>query len=131
MQQDALQHLNLRQMLLQPEMLEAVEPDVHLVANLLALSGVMPSKTKETARLVVRRVVEELQGKLAPMRQAVMGNLNRASRNRRRHDEIDWNRTIKANLDNISQLFQKSALATGASAALYGILSSALTKVDR
>lgn len=65
------------------------------------------------------------------MRQAVMGNLNRASRNRRRHDEIDWNRTIKAKLDNISQLFQKSALATGASAALYGILSSALTKVDR
>ena len=91
MQQDALQRLNLRQMLLEPEMLEAVEPDVHLVANLLALSGIMPSKTKETARLVVRRVVEELQRKLAnPMRQAVMGSLNRATRNRRpRHNEID------------------------------------------
>lgn len=100
MQQDALKRLNLRQMLLEPEMLEAVEPDVHLVANLLALSGVMPSKTKETARMVVRRVVEELQRKLAnPMRQAVMGSLNRAIRNRRpRHNEIDWNRTIRANL---------------------------------
>lgn len=100
MQQDALQRLNLRQMLLEPEMLEAVEPDVHLVANLLALCGVMPSKTKETARIVVRRVVEELQRKLAnPMRQAVMGSLNRAIRNRRpRHNEIDWNRTIRANL---------------------------------
>jgi Mg-chelatase subunit ChlD len=100
MQQDALQRLNLRQMLLEPEMLEAVEPDVHLVSNLLALSGVMPSKTKETARIVVRRVVEELQRKLAnPMRQAVMGSLNRAIRNRRpRHNEIDWNRTIRANL---------------------------------
>ncbi|MBD2101894.1 VWA domain-containing protein [Leptolyngbya sp. FACHB-261] len=100
MQQDALERLNLRQMLLEPEMLEAVEPDVHLVANLVALGSIMPNQTKETARLVVRRVVEELERKLAsPMRQAVMGSLNRASRNRRpRHNEIDWHRTIRANL---------------------------------
>ncbi len=100
MQQDALERLNLRQMLLQPEMLEAVEPDVHLVANLLALGGVMPAKTKETARLVVRKVVEELECRLSnPLRQAVIGSLNRASRNRRpRHNEIDWPRTIRANL---------------------------------
>ncbi len=100
MQQDALERLNLRQMLLQPELLEAVEPDVHLVADLVSLSSVMPNKTKETARAVVRRVVEELERKLAdPMRQAVTGSLNRAARSRRpRHSEIDWNRTIRANL---------------------------------
>ncbi|MDJ0737992.1 MAG: VWA domain-containing protein [Nostocaceae cyanobacterium] len=100
MQQDALERLNLRQMLLEPEMLAAVEPDVHLVGNLLSLSGVMPEKTKDTARQVVRRVVEELQRKLTnPTHQAVMGSLNRAIRNRRpRHNEIDWNRTIRANL---------------------------------
>jgi Mg-chelatase subunit ChlD len=100
MQQDALERLNLRRMLLEPEMLEAVEPDVHLVANLLALGNVMPAKTRETARLVVRRVVEELQRKLAePLRQAIIGSLNRAARNRRpRHNEIDWPRTIRANL---------------------------------
>lgn len=102
MQQDALERLNLRQMLLEPEMLETVEPDVHLVANLLALSGVMPAKTKETARIVIRKCVQELERKLAePMRQAVMGALNRSVRNRRpRHREIDWNRTIRANLKN-------------------------------
>ncbi|MBW4672340.1 MAG: VWA domain-containing protein [Cyanomargarita calcarea GSE-NOS-MK-12-04C] len=100
MQQDALKRLNLRQMLLEPELLEAVQPDVHLVANLLALSNIMPSKTKDTARQVVRRVVEEVQRKIAnPTRQAVMGSLNRAIRNRRpRHNEIDWNRTIRSNL---------------------------------
>ena len=100
MQQDALERLNLRQMLLQPEMLSAVEPDVHLVANLLSLSNIMPEKTKDTARQVVRGVVEELQRKLTnPTQQAVMGSLNRAIRNRRpRHNEIDWNRTIRANL---------------------------------
>jgi Mg-chelatase subunit ChlD len=100
MQQDALERLNLRQMLLQPELLESVEADVHLVANLLSLSGVMPAKTKETARQVVRKVVEELEHKLAnPLHQAVNGALNRAARNRRpRHNEIDWPRTIRANL---------------------------------
>lgn len=100
MQQDALERLNLQQMLLEPEMLAAVEPDVHLVANLLSLSQVMPSKTKETARLVVQRVVEDLLRQLAnPMQQAVQGSLNRSIRNRRpRHHEIDWHRTIRANL---------------------------------
>jgi len=100
MQRDALERLNLRQMLLQPELLEAVEPDVHLVANLMSLSGVIPAKTKETARLVVRRVVDDLQRRLeTPTRQAVLGSLNRAVRNRRpRHSEIDWHRTIRANL---------------------------------
>ena len=102
MQKDALERLDLRRMLLEPEMLEAVEPDVQLVADLISLSRVMPDKTKETARIVVRKVVDELERRLAdPLRQAVMGSLNRAIRNRRpRHNEIDWNRTIRANLKN-------------------------------
>src|SRR5579885_818196 len=102
MQKDALERLNLTQMLLEPEMLETVEADVHLVANLLSLSHVIPEKTKDTARRVVRKVVEELERKLAnPMTQAVKGSLNRAVRNYRpRANEIDWDRTIRANLKN-------------------------------
>src|SRR5262245_13380126 len=37
LQRDALQRLDLRQMLLQPELLATVEPNVHLVADLMAL----------------------------------------------------------------------------------------------
>src|SRR5436305_14130642 len=74
MQQDALERLGLRQMLLEPEMLETVEADVHLVADLIALKSVMPNKTKDTARLVVRRVVAEVERRLAErVRQAVIG----------------------------------------------------------
>ncbi|MDQ0073764.1 Mg-chelatase subunit ChlD [Variovorax boronicumulans] len=100
MQRDAMERLNLRQMLLQPEMLESAQPDVHLVANLVALASVIPAGTKDTARAVVRKVVDELMKKLEePMRSAVSGALNRSQRNRRpRHSEIDWNRTIRANL---------------------------------
>lgn len=108
MQKDAMERLDLRQLLLEPEMLEAVEPDVHLVANLIAMKNVIPSTTKDTARRVVQQVVEELQRKLAnPTRQAVMGSLNRAIRNcRPRHNEIDWNRTIRANLKHYQREYR-------------------------
>ena len=100
MQRDALERLDLRELLLQPELLESVQPDVHLVANLMALSRVIPAGTRDTARLVVRRVVEELMRRLEePMRSAVAGALDRSQRNRRpRLAEIDWHRTIRANL---------------------------------
>jgi Mg-chelatase subunit ChlD len=105
MQKDALERLDLRQLLLEPEMLEAAEPDVNLVATLLSLRSVLPNRTKETARQVVRKVVEEVQRRLAePLRQAVTGSLHRSVRNRRpRHQEIDWNRTIRVNLRHYQQ----------------------------
>jgi Mg-chelatase subunit ChlD len=108
MQKDALERLGLSRMLLEPEMLRAVEPDVHLVATLLSLNRVMPSKTKETARQVVRKVVEELEKKLGePLRQAVTGSLSRAVRNRRpRYNEIDWQRTLRANLKHYQAEYQ-------------------------
>jgi Mg-chelatase subunit ChlD len=102
MQKDALDRLGLQQLLMEPELLESVEPDVHLVATLLSLRHVIPSKTKETARQVVRKVVEELERKLAnPLLQAVRGSLRKATRSRRpRAGEIDWHRTIRKNLKN-------------------------------
>jgi len=102
MQQDALERLNLKRLLLEPELLQAVKPDVRLVTTLMSLSHVIPAKTRETARLVVKKVVDDLLKKLAdPMRQSVSGALNRALRNRRpRHRDLDWPRTIRANLKN-------------------------------
>lgn len=100
MQQDALKRLNLTQMLFEKEMLENVEPDVHLVATLMTLSKVIPDKTKDTARQVVKKVVDELLRKLSqPTQQAIVGSLNRSVRNRRpRHYEINWHATIQKNL---------------------------------
>ena len=100
MQQDALKRLNLTQMLFEKEMLENVEPDVNLVATLMTLSRVIPDKTKDTARQVVRKVVDELMKKLAqPTQQAITGSLNKSVRNRRpRYNEINWHATIQKNL---------------------------------
>src|SRR5947209_8503666 len=100
MQRDAMDRLGLTQLLLEPELLSEVEPDVHLVATLVSLSRVIPARTRETARYVVRRVVEDIERRLSePVRRAVHGALSRSVRNTRpRTSEIDWDRTVRANL---------------------------------
>jgi hypothetical protein len=100
MQQDAIERLDLRRLMLEPEMLEAMQPDVHMVATLMSLSHALPAKTRDTARAVVRKVVDALMKKLEnPLRTSIAGALNRSSRTRRpRHSDIDWHRTIRANL---------------------------------
>ncbi|MFF0394238.1 VWA domain-containing protein [Streptomyces sp. NPDC005248] len=102
MQRDAIERLGLSALLLEPEMLEAVEADVHLVGTLLSLNKAMPETTKETARAVVRKVVDDLEKRLATRTRATLtGALDRSAKiNRPRHRDIDWDRTIRANLKN-------------------------------
>ncbi|MEV6394109.1 VWA domain-containing protein [Streptomyces sp. NPDC051907] len=102
MQRDAIDRLGLSTLLLEPEMLEAVEADVHLVGTLLSLNKAMPETTKETARAVVRRVVDDLEKRLATRtRSTLTGALDRSAKvSRPRHRDIDWDRTIRANLKN-------------------------------
>ena len=101
-QRDAVDRLGLRSLLLEPELLETVEPDVHLVGTLLSLSGVMPETSKQTARTVVATVVEQVERRIADRtRSAVTGALHRASRSRRpKLRDVDWNRTVAANLQH-------------------------------
>ncbi len=99
-QQDAIDRLGLHQLLLEPELLDAVTPDVHLVATLLSLRDALPAESREAARRVVREVVQDIERRLADRtRAAARGALDRAARTSRpRHAEIDWDRTIRANL---------------------------------
>jgi Mg-chelatase subunit ChlD len=100
LQRDAIERLDMTRMLMEPEILHSLQPDVRLVADLISMAGVIPAKTRDTARAVVRKVVEALMRKLSqPTHAAVMGALNRSARNRRpKHNDIDWRRTIQANL---------------------------------
>lgn len=99
-QKDAFERKGLRQMLLEPELLATLEADVNLVADLVSLRGVMPEKTRATARLVIGKVVAELMDRLERRTaEAIRGALDRSRRTfRPRHADIDWPRTIHANL---------------------------------
>lgn len=101
-QQDAIERKGLKQLLLEPEMLKNVQPNVQLVGTLMSLKGMIPEKAKETARMVVRAVVDQIKLALEQkIRQAVLGALNR-----REHsplpsaNSIDWKWTIGRNLKN-------------------------------
>ena len=100
-QRDALARLTTRQLVEHPELLAQVEPDAALAAQLLSLRKVMPEQTLATARQVVAQVVRDLVKRLDfPLRQAAAGSLNRAGRRHRprRLAEINWARTVQANL---------------------------------
>lgn len=100
MQRDAIERLGLQRMLLEPELLEQVEADVHLVATLLSLQGMIPAKTRDTARRVVAKVVAQVQRRLRDRLVAqVRGAIDRGQRNHRpKLNEIDWDRTVRKNL---------------------------------
>ena len=99
-QKDAFERLGLRRMLLEPEFLLAVEADIDLVANLISLRNVMPDKIKATARQVIGKVVAALMERLErKTAEALRGAVDRSRRTRRpRFADIDWPRTIRANL---------------------------------
>jgi len=101
-QQDAIERKGLRELLFEPETLGQVTPSIELVGTLMALKGMIPEKTKETARMVVRAVVDELMKKLeSEIISAVRGAIDRS-----RHSplkslpNLDWKRTIGKNLAN-------------------------------
>ena len=100
LQRDAIERLDLRQLLLEPELLGTVEPDLRLVTLLVELNRLLPDETRATARQVVAQVLADLERRLTDRtRAAVKGALARANRSRRpRPGDIDWLRTVHANL---------------------------------
>lgn len=99
-QADALERLDLRRLLMDPEFLDAIEPDIHLASVLAQLADVMPEAARPSARRVVQRVVDDIERRIAQKtRSMVSSAINRSARTRRpRSSDIDWNRTIMANL---------------------------------
>lgn len=100
LQRDALERLDLKQMLLERELLDTIEPDVHLVGTLLSLKNLLPDRSRESARMVVMKVVRQIEKELRkPVEQAIAGRKRQNNRNRRpRPQDIDWDQTIRINL---------------------------------
>ena len=80
LQQDALERLDLQQMILEPELLGSLEVNVSLVATLLQLKDFLPDETRETARMVIHSLIEKLKKELRqPLEQAHRGRLKNNS----------------------------------------------------
>lgn len=101
-QKDAIERKGLKQLLLEPETLGQVTPDVGLVGTLLSLKNLIPERAKQAAREVVQAVVEEIVKRLrGGVEQAVRGALDRSRHSPMRSlPNLDWGRTIRRNLKN-------------------------------
>ena len=102
MQHDAVHRLNIAALLAEPELLETVEPNVEMVSTLIGLGKAIPQSSKASARALVRKVVDEIERRIAEKTKSAVGAaLDRAARTHRpRPADIDWNTTIARNLRN-------------------------------
>jgi Mg-chelatase subunit ChlD len=105
LQQDAIERLDLKLMLLEPEVATTIVPDLNLVTTILLLKSQLEPRHLPAARQIIQRIADDIIRRLkAPLARSITGSLNRASRkNRPRPSEIDWNRTIRANLKHYSR----------------------------
>lgn len=99
-QNDAVERKGLKQLLLEPELLDNLEPDLNLASTLLMLKDQIPKKSKDSARKFIRKIVEEINRMMEnDLRRAVTAALNK-----RAHSPlpsaaaIDFPMTIRRNL---------------------------------
>lgn len=104
-QGDAMTRCGLKQLIFEPELLEHLEPDVNLASTILLLKDQIPKRSKESVRLFIQKIVEEINKLLEQdIRRAVTAAINR-----RRHSPIpsaaalDYKTTISRNLKHYSQ----------------------------
>ena len=101
-QKDAIERKGFKELFYEPEILENVEPDIHLITTLLALKEEVPEESKDRVRSLVQKFVDKVQEAMcSKVEQHVRGLMNRrASSVIPRYDSINWSKTIRTNLKN-------------------------------
>ena len=75
---DAVERCGMKELLFEPELLDAAEPSVDLGSMLLLLKDQVPKQSRESARRFIQRIVEEIQRRLAEdVRRAVVAACKR------------------------------------------------------
>lgn len=100
LQSHAVDRLGLTELLSDPQMLDALEPNRDLLKALIAFKGRASPAVQEKIREVARQVVEDMMRRLRPaMDRAFSGRRNRFRRSQsKRLQDFDWRATIRDNL---------------------------------
>ncbi|MCI9078855.1 MAG: VWA domain-containing protein, partial [Lachnospiraceae bacterium] len=99
-QNDAVNRCGLKQLVLEPELLESIEPDTNLAATILMLKDQIPKRSKDSVREFIKKIVEQINKLLEQdIRRAVTAAINK-----RKHSPVpsaaalDFKMTITRNL---------------------------------
>lgn len=101
-QAHAIDNLGMRELLSDPAVLDALEPNKDLLKSLIAFKGTADSAMREKIREVTRKIVEEIVRRLRPRVEAALaGRPNRFQRSQLKSmQNFDWRATIRDNLKN-------------------------------
>ena len=98
----ALERYGMTELVTDQDTLEKLEPNMDLLKMVLTFKGHMKGEVLNSARRIIRQVVEELKENLAQdIRQVMAGKLNRFRRSPLKiAQNFDWRGTLRANLKN-------------------------------
>lgn len=104
-QNDAINRCGLKQLVLEPGLLENIEPDTNLATTILMLKDQIPKRSKESVREFIKKIVEQINKLLEQdIKRAVT-----AAVNKRKHSPIpsakalDFKTTITRNLKHYNK----------------------------
>ncbi|NRU74514.1 VWA domain-containing protein [Clostridium beijerinckii] len=92
----------MKELLTDKKVLEAMEPNAELLKNILQMKHLMKGDVLDTARKIVKKVVDEITKSLEnEVKLTIMGKVDRNKRSAvKSARNIDFKRTIRANLKN-------------------------------
>lgn len=101
-QKHAIETLGMQELLSDPKVLDALEPNKDLLKSLIAFKGMADPAMREKIREVTRKIVEDIVRRLRPRVEAALaGRPNRFSRSHiKSMKNFDWRATIRDNLKN-------------------------------
>ena len=102
LENDALDRYQLAEILTDKKVLESMQPNMNLLKNILALKNRMKGEVVETAKRIVRQVVDELTKKLEnDIQRSFSGKINRSeSTTFKISKNLDFKKTVRKNLKN-------------------------------
>jgi Mg-chelatase subunit ChlD len=105
MQKDALEKLDLIQLLQERELIDNLIPDINLASNILSMKHLIPDDVKSAARTIIEKIASKFSKEIGfSLVEKTRGALNYSIRTRKpKFKEINWTQTIKSNLKNYEQ----------------------------
>ncbi|GED15305.1 VWA domain-containing protein [Aneurinibacillus migulanus] len=105
LEKQALEKYNMTELLTDRTVLEKLEPNMHLLKSILQFKGYMKGEVIQSAKEIVRKVVEEIRRSLeSEIQTSIIGAINRQKRGYSKSlKNLDVQRTIIKNLKNYDQ----------------------------
>lgn len=102
LERQALDRYNMKELLTDKKVLESMEPNMHLLKNILQFKGRMKGEVVKSAKEIVRKVVDDLKRQLEnEVQTSIVGKRNRHKRGYTKSmKNLDVHKTIRKNLKN-------------------------------